>query len=107
MSRVGPIAAAPITSFGTTSAALCRRAKVRNRRSAEAPDVPSELPLSADSGRSGSAPHLPRSQGAELRQFGQEYSCLLQIGGPEALGEPAVNRREEVTGFGVAALVAA
>jgi hypothetical protein len=29
-------------------------------------------------------------------QLIEERLCLLQIGGVEALGEPAVNRREEV-----------
>ena len=30
---------------------------------------------------------------------------ILQIGGVEALGEPAVGRREEITGFGAFALI--
>jgi hypothetical protein len=40
---------------------------------------------------------------AGSRQFVQECLCLFQIGGVEAFGEPAVDRREEVAGFGVAA----
>src|SRR5438477_3920450 len=41
------------------------------------------------------------------RQFVQQRLCLFQIGGVETFGEPTVDRREEVAGFGVAALVAA
>src|SRR5216683_7781686 len=37
----------------------------------------------------------------------QERLCLLQVWCGEAFGEPAVDRREEIAGFGVAALVAA
>ena len=44
---------------------------------------------------------------AGSRQFVEQRLRLFQIGGVEALGEPAVDRREEVAGFGVAALVAA
>src|SRR5438270_12107735 len=36
----------------------------------------------------------------------EQCSCVFEIGRVEALGEPAVDRGEEVAGFGVAALVA-
>ena len=41
------------------------------------------------------------------RQFVEQRLRLFQIGRVEAFGEPAVDRREKVAGFGVAALVAA
>jgi len=41
------------------------------------------------------------------RQFVEQRLCLSKIGRVEAFGEPAVDRREKVAGFGVAALVAA
>jgi len=41
---------------------------------------------------------------AKLRQLVQQRLSLFQIGGVEALSEPAVDRREEVAGFGTAAL---
>jgi hypothetical protein len=40
-------------------------------------------------------------------QFVEQRLCLSQIGRGEAFGEPAVDRREQVAGFGAAALVAA
>jgi hypothetical protein len=44
---------------------------------------------------------------AGSRQRVEQRLCLFEIGCVEAFGEPAVNRREQVAGFGVAALVAA
>ena len=41
------------------------------------------------------------------RQFFEQRLRLFQIGGVEPLGEPAEDRREQLAGFGVAALVAA
>jgi hypothetical protein len=43
---------------------------------------------------------------AGSRQFVEQRLCLFEIGRVEAFGEPAVDRREEVSGFGAAALVA-
>ena len=40
-------------------------------------------------------------------QLVEQRLRLFQIGGVEAFGEPAVDRREEIAGFGAAALVAA
>src|SRR5713226_8436231 len=40
-------------------------------------------------------------------QLVEQRLCVFEVGGAEAFGEPAVDRREEVAGFGVAALVAA
>ena len=40
------------------------------------------------------------------RQFVEQRLCLFQIGGVEALGEPAVDRGEEIAGFGAPALLA-
>src|SRR5271165_38683 len=40
------------------------------------------------------------------RQFGEQRLRLFQIGRIEALGEPAVDRCEEITGFGPPALLA-
>ena len=42
-----------------------------------------------------------------LPQLVQQRLCLLQIWRLEALGEPAIDRSEEVAGFGATALVAA
>jgi len=39
-------------------------------------------------------------------QFGEERLCVFQVGGVEALGEPGVDRGEEVVRLGVPALVA-
>jgi len=39
-------------------------------------------------------------------QFVEERFCLLEIGGIEAFGEPAIDRREKVAGFNVLVLVA-
>src|SRR5437764_3463100 len=44
---------------------------------------------------------------AGSRQFVEQRLRLFEIGRVEAFGEPAVDRREKVAGFGVAALVAA
>jgi hypothetical protein len=41
------------------------------------------------------------------RQFVEQCLCLLKVGCVEAFGEPAVDRREEVEGFGQTGLVAA
>ena len=43
---------------------------------------------------------------AGSRQFVEQRLCLFQIGGVEALGEPAVNRREQIARFGPPALFA-
>jgi hypothetical protein len=43
----------------------------------------------------------------ESPELVEQFLRLFQIGRAEALGEPAVDRGEEVTGFGVAPLVAA
>ena len=40
-----------------------------------------------------------------LRQFIQQCPGLLQVGGVKALGEPAVDRREQHVGFGTLALL--
>jgi len=40
-------------------------------------------------------------------QLVEQRLCLFQIGGVEALGEPAVDGCEQVAGFSMAALVAA
>jgi hypothetical protein len=40
------------------------------------------------------------------RQFVEQLLCVFQVGGVEALGEPAVDRREQVAGFGAPALFA-
>ncbi len=44
---------------------------------------------------------------AGSRKFVEQRFCFFEIGRVETFGEPAVDRREEVAGFGVAALVAA
>src|ERR1700737_465975 len=46
-------------------------------------------------------------QSYPLLEFVEQRFCLFEIGGVEAFGEPAVDRREQVAGFGAAALVAA
>ena len=43
---------------------------------------------------------------AGSRQFVEQRLCLFEIGRVEAFGEPAVDRREEIAGFGAPALVA-
>jgi hypothetical protein len=43
---------------------------------------------------------------ADSRQFVEQRLRLFQIGGVEPLGEPAVNRREEIAGFGAPARLA-
>ena len=43
---------------------------------------------------------------ASSRRLVELRLCLFQIGGVEALGEPAVNRREQITRFGPPALFA-
>ena len=40
-------------------------------------------------------------------QFVEQRFCLFEVGGVEAFGEPAVDRREQVAGLGAAALLAA
>jgi hypothetical protein len=40
------------------------------------------------------------------RQRVEQRLCLFQVGGVEALGKPAVDRREEVAGFGMPTLLA-
>ena len=35
-------------------------------------------------------------------QFVEQRFCLFEVGGVEAFGEPAVDRREKVAGFGAA-----
>src|SRR5690348_4678614 len=41
------------------------------------------------------------------RKLDQQRLRLFEVGGAEAFGEPAVDRREKIAGLGVAALVAA
>src|SRR4051794_10185435 len=41
------------------------------------------------------------------RKLDQQRLRLFEVGGTEAFGEPAVDRREKIAGLGVAALVAA
>jgi hypothetical protein len=45
------------------------------------------------------------SAGVALRQRRQQCLGLLQVGGVKALGEPAVERRQQVVGLGALALV--
>jgi hypothetical protein len=40
------------------------------------------------------------------RQFVEQRLGALQVGGVEALGEPVVDRGEEIAGFGAPALLA-
>jgi len=40
-------------------------------------------------------------------QFVEQRLCVFEVGGIEAFGEPAVDRREQVVRFGAATLVAA
>jgi hypothetical protein len=40
-------------------------------------------------------------------EFVEQRLCFFQVGCIEAFGEPAIDRREQVAGFGAAALVAA
>src|SRR5262249_34010428 len=44
---------------------------------------------------------------AGSRQLVEQRLCFFQIGGVEALGEPAIHRGEQVAGFSTTALVAA
>src|SRR5262249_4247170 len=46
-------------------------------------------------------------ESAVSREPVEQRLCLFQVGGVEAFGEPAVDRREKIAGFGAAALVAA
>src|SRR5262249_31281781 len=43
---------------------------------------------------------------AGSRQFVEQGLCVCQVGGVEAFGEPAVDRCEQIAGFGSTALVA-
>src|SRR5215813_3618526 len=47
------------------------------------------------------------SKARRLTQLVQQRLCFLQIGRVKALGEPAIDRGEEIAGFGTAALIAA
>ena len=49
----------------------------------------------------------PPSIGWWSAQLAEQFLRLFQIGGIEALGIPAVDRREKIAGFSAAALVAA
>src|SRR6516165_9900170 len=40
-------------------------------------------------------------------QLGEEFRSFSQVGGVEALGEPAADRREQLAGLGEAALITA
>ena len=40
-------------------------------------------------------------------QFVEQRLCVFEVGGIEAFGEPAVDRREQVERFGLTTLVAA
>jgi hypothetical protein len=53
------------------------------------------------------APDSPLCGNRRLGQFVEQRLGVLEVGGVEALGEPAVDRREQITGFGAAILVAA
>ena len=44
---------------------------------------------------------------ASLIEIVEQCLRLFEVGGVEAFGEPAIERREEITGLGTAALVAA
>ena len=46
------------------------------------------------------------ARSSDSRQLIEQGLRLFQVGGVEALGEPAVDRREEIAGFGPTALLA-
>src|ERR1700720_793522 len=45
--------------------------------------------------------------GVSSAEFVEQRLCIFEVGGVEAFGEPAVDRREEVAGFGAPTLVSA
>src|SRR5262249_55523935 len=64
-------------------------------------------PLSAITGLSPQRSGGGERSGRLRTQLVEQRLCLLEIGSIEAFGEPAVDRREQIAGFGAAALVAA
>src|SRR6185437_1248907 len=52
------------------------------------------------------AVRLHRPAGGSSTQLVEQCLCFFQIGRVETLGEPAVDRREEIAGFGMAGLAA-
>src|ERR1700731_1158037 len=86
--------------------AFFRDKPLSNRRSRPSRDIRAAL---AD-GRTGQKAVVRARPPAMLttgsRQFVEQRLCVFQIGGVEAFGEPAVDRGEEVAGFGAAALLA-
>jgi hypothetical protein len=66
--------------------------------------APSGIKLIADHSELG--PMARTSQEPKSTELVEERLCILQIGGVEALGEPAVHGREEIIGLGVPALTA-
>src|SRR6516164_2441262 len=54
-----------------------------------------------------SADKFRRTSSSLLPEFVEQRLCVFEIGRIKAFGEPAVERGEQVAGFGLAALVAA
>ena len=87
---------------------MCQeRQLLRRRRTAQLDPLPTFMVTPAD-GRAdqGTVIHasLPVMLTTGSRQFVEQHLCVLQIGGVEALGEPAVNGRQQLARFGPPAL---
>ena len=83
---------------------MCQeRQLLRRRRTAQLGPLPTFMVTPAD-GRAdqGTVTHasLPVMLTTGSRQFVEQHLCVLQIGGVEALGEPAVNGRQQLARFG-------
>ncbi len=65
-----------------------------------------ESPLTATSGSSVSCDHVFAFTQTRSFEFAQQRLGVLQVGGVETLGEPAVGRRQEIAGLVGPALVA-
>ena len=85
------------------SRSLADKANVGSRPSRDIPAAPAD-------GRTGQKAVVrarpPPMLTTGSRQFVEQHLCVFQAAGVEALGEPAVNRGEEVAGLGAAALLA-
>ena len=87
---------------------MCQeRQLLRRRRTAQLDPLPTFMVTPAD-GRADQGTVIHASLLVMLttgsRQFVEQHLCVLQIGGVEALGEPAVNGRQQLARFGPPAL---
>ena len=81
--------------------------QVSNDRSPPGRDVRAAPPVDGRTGQKAVVRARPPAMlTTGSRQFVEQCLCLFQVSGIEPLGEPAVNRRQQIVGFDAPALLA-